>query len=147
MYPWTTIVLFSRDSMEGWEFLQIRLFTDAPLNVLTHPARTGVKWAQCFNLRSFWQGQLFESGTEESLLAFKTVCSALFMLFCIDDTVSPRVGRCVFSQPFSLSCPQGEWKWWWGETILLLLHPYSLCSSVLPAPISPCCQPLSFTDH
>lgn len=46
--------------------------------------------------------------TEEPHLVLKTVCSALFMLFCIDDTVSPEVGRHVFSQPFSLSRPQGE---------------------------------------
>ena len=45
--------------------------------------------------------------TEESHIAFKTVCSALFMLSCIDDTVSPGVGRHVFSQPLSLSRPQG----------------------------------------
>lgn len=33
---------------------------------------------------------------EGSHLALKTVCSALFMLLCIDDTVSPAVGRRVF---------------------------------------------------
>lgn len=46
--------------------------------------------------------------TEESHLALKTVCSALFMLLCIDDTVSPGVGRHTFSQPSSLSRPLGE---------------------------------------
>lgn len=32
-----------------------------------------------------------------SHLVLKTVCSALFMLFCIDDAASPGVGRHVFS--------------------------------------------------
>lgn len=38
---------------------------------------------------------------EGSHLALKTVCSALFMLLCIDDTVSLAAGRRVFF--FSLS--------------------------------------------
>ena len=48
---------------------------------------------------------------EGSHLALKTVCSALFMLLCIDDTVSPAVGRRVFfffPQPFSLGRPRGR---------------------------------------
>lgn len=109
--------------------------------------------------RSFFFSAACENGThkaeltypgmnrEESHPVLKTVYSALFMLFCIDDTVSLGVSRHVIHSHFHSAVlrgneSDGEAKPFCCRFIHILSVPYTL-----PVLISPSSQTKCFTDH